>query len=277
MSLLSSRTDSQRKESLSYLTNAVASRPSNQPLPQPLGVLLPKLLPLILDANNGVRSQLLKLLQALPNDGIDTHAEQINLYIRAGMTHLAQDIRISSLELFDWAIATCGKELVECPGGWTKNLKTFQVALGWSTTSNNVTSASSGWSRSKNTSSLVGNKMATRFLTTLATFLELGLAEEPDRHDEVLALRRHCYPLHQTWIHQIPKRSHAYRHLNLFGPPRNEEDEMYGDLEARQEAFKKYQDAFENGLENAKKEGGEIGRAASKTAKVVSGGMKDAI
>ncbi|MCJ1329780.1 hypothetical protein MMC10_006460 [Thelotrema lepadinum] len=196
------------------------------------------------------------------------------LYIRAGMTHLAQDVRRSSLELFEWAIGTCGKDLVECPGGWTKTLKTFQTALGWSVMSSNASTKSS-WSHS--TSSLGGDKMASRFLTTLAAFLELGLAPEPDMHDEILAQRRACYPLHHTYIHQIPKRSHAYRHLNLFGPPRDEEEEMYGDVEARQEAFKKYQVAFENGIENAKRAGGEVGRAAAKIAKAISEGMKNAV
>ena len=272
MSTISSRSDSQRKESLSYLTTAVASRPADEPLPQPLGILLPKLLPLLLDANNGVRSQLLKLLQALPKEGMEAYADKMLLYIRAGMTHLALDIRRSSLESFDWAVATCGKELVECPGGWLKTLKTFLVMLGWAATSD----SSSSWSSIK-ASSLTGDKMAAKSLASLASFLELGLVEEQASREHELALRQAYFPLHQTWMHTIPKKSHAYRHLNLFGPPREEEDDIYGDVEARRGVFKKYQAAFEKGLDNAKRAGGDIGRAGAKTAKIISNTMKNAV
>ena len=50
LSLLTSRSDSQRRESLSYLTSAISG---SQKLPQPVSLLLPKLLPLTLDASNG--------------------------------------------------------------------------------------------------------------------------------------------------------------------------------------------------------------------------------
>jgi len=64
ISLLSSKSDVQRRESLAHLTTAIASRPVDVPLPQPVSLILPSVLPLFLDGSNAVRSQLLKLLRS---------------------------------------------------------------------------------------------------------------------------------------------------------------------------------------------------------------------
>ena len=41
LSLLSAKSDSQRRDSLAYLTTTISSRPVNSPLPQPVSVILP--------------------------------------------------------------------------------------------------------------------------------------------------------------------------------------------------------------------------------------------
>ena len=252
------------------MTATISSRSAADD-PIPLGMLLPKLLPLILDGSNGVRTQLLKLLQALPKDGVDYYADQILLYIRAGMTHLAVDIRRASLDVFDWAIETCGRELVECPGGWIKTLKTFLTMLGWS-----AADAPSAWSGGA-VSVANNERIMSKALGTLAAFLELGLVENKQSDYNEVELARVYFPLHHTWLHMIPNKSHAYRHLNLFGTPRDEEGEIYGDVEVRQESFKKYHAIIDKGLEGTKRAGGEIGRAGGKVYKVISEGMRDAI
>ena len=56
----------------------------DSPLPQPVSVILPALLPLILDASNNVRTQLLKLLRALPAADVEDHVAQLLPYVRAG-------------------------------------------------------------------------------------------------------------------------------------------------------------------------------------------------
>lgn len=56
----------------------------DSPLPQPVSVILPALLPLILDASNNVRTQLLKLLRALPTTDVEDHVAQLLPYVRAG-------------------------------------------------------------------------------------------------------------------------------------------------------------------------------------------------
>ncbi|KAI4147246.1 MAG: hypothetical protein LQ340_005639 [Diploschistes diacapsis] len=254
------------------MTTIISSQPVDQPFPVTPGYLLPKLLPLISDGSNGVRTQLVKLLQALPRDGIDFYSEQILLYTRAGMTHLAVDIRRCSLDVLDWAIEVCGKELVECPGGWVKMIKNFLAMLGWTSIDAN-SRWSSEWSLSNN------DRITAKTLGTLAAFLELGFVDEITTEQvarEEADLARKWFPLRQVWCHMIPTKSHAYRHLNLFGAPRDEESEIYGDVEARQQSFRKYRVAFEKGLEMVKRAGGEIGRAGARTAKVIAEGMKDA-
>lgn len=74
----------------------------------------------------------------------------------------------------------------------------------------------------------------------------------------------------------IPSRSNAFSHLNLFGPPRDEEGEMYIDREDRQRVYnQRFQSAVEKGTIDAKKEAGEAGRAAAILTRVLKQGMKD--
>ncbi len=73
----------------------------------------------------------------------------------------------------------------------------------------------------------------------------------------------------------LPKRSNAFAHLNLFGSPRDEESEMYVEREDRQRIFqKRYYAIVSSGVEAAKREGGEVGRAAAGVAKVLAEGME---
>ncbi len=105
---------------------------------------MPKLLPLTLDGSNGVRAQLLKLFKSLPQEDMKDHMEKLSLYIRAGLTHLAADIRSSALELLEWALEIGGEQLVSCPGGWVKTLKTLLTVLAWTDDATLV-----GWTSSR--------------------------------------------------------------------------------------------------------------------------------
>ena len=267
---MSSRTDSQRKDSLSYLTTAITTRPVNTPLQQPLGALLPKLLPLILDGSNGVRDQLLKLLIKLPTRDIEDHVDQILLYIRAGMTHLAADIRSSTMDILSWALESAGNETVSCAGGWVKTLKSYLAVLGWS---NEEQSAS--WSTNKVSFGKVGNegKAFVKNLNVLAVFLRAGLIKPPQPSEPPPSSR---FPLWHVSYHMLPSKSNCYAHLNLFGSPRDEDSEMYEDREDRQRIFhKRFFKAIERGIEAVRREGGELGRAAAAISKVMSEGMAD--
>ncbi|KAI9878154.1 MAG: rRNA processing protein [Pleopsidium flavum] len=268
LSLLTHRSDTQRRDSLSFLTSAITARGVNTSLPQPVSVILPTLLPLILDGSNGVRGQLIRLLRSLPAGEVEDHVDELLLYIRAGMTHLAADIRASAIELLDWLLEVAGQETVSCAGGWMKTMKCFLALLGWK-----IDDGTAKWSSSKASFGKAGSegKALVKNLAVLASFIRVGLLPCSEMIDEELASN---FPLWETYYHTLPKRSHCFAHLNLFGPPRDEESEMYEDHEERQRMFHaRFQKPVERGLETTKKEGGEVGRAAAVVFKVVSEGI----
>ncbi|KAL8799951.1 MAG: hypothetical protein Q9200_007401 [Gallowayella weberi] len=270
VSLLSSRTDSQRRESLSYLTTAITTRPTHAPLQQPAGVLLQKLVPLTLDPSNGVRTQLLKLLHALPPNDVADHIDKVLLWLPVGLTHLAADIRSSTLEMLVWALECAGDALVSCAGGWVKTLKSLVVMHGWP-----MESESGPWSSSKTSFGKLGEgKAMAKGLTTLASFLRAGLDE---RMEQEVQSTGWGWPLTNTEQHMISRRSNCFAYLGLFkAPGGDDESQLYEDREDRQRVFAwRFQKPIERGLEAAKKEGGEVGRAAASVQKAINEGMRD--
>jgi len=268
LSLLTHRSDAQRRDSLSFLTSAITARGVNASLPQPVSVILPTLLPLILDGSNGVRGQLIRLLRFLPAGEVEDHVDELLLYIRAGMTHLAADIRASTIEILDWLLEVAGQETVSCTGGWVKTLKCFLALLGWQNDD-----GTTKWSSSKVSFGKAGSegKALVQNLTVLASFLSVGLLPCSETIDEELASN---FPLWDTHYHALPRRSNCFAHLNLFGPPRDEEAEMYEDREERRRIFHtRFQKPVERGLEASRKEGGEVGRAAAVVARAVIEGI----
>ncbi|KAL8647982.1 MAG: hypothetical protein Q9226_006201 [Calogaya cf. arnoldii] len=272
VSLSTSRTDSQRRDSLSYLTTAIAAtRPTNAPLPQPVSVLLPKLLPLTLDISNGVRAQLLKLLRVLPPKDVEDHVGVISLWLRAGITNLAADIRSSTMDMLLWAVDCVGDALVSCAGGWVKILKALIVMQGWS-----MESGPQAWSSIKTTT--LGKpgsdgKALAKSINTMASFVKAGLHV---RQREQEQLPRWGWPLNNVEQHMISRRSNCFGYLNLFGPPPDEESQILEDRVDRQRVFaKKFQKPIELGLKALEHEGGEVGRGRSYLQNAVTDGMKD--
>ncbi|KAB8227870.1 rRNA processing protein [Aspergillus alliaceus] len=272
VSLLSSKSDSQRRDSLAHLTTAITSRPVTSPLPQPVSVILPTLLPLILDANTGVRTQLLKLFRALPPSDIQDHVPQLLPYIRAGMTHLAADIRVSAVETLSWLLSAAGTEVVSSAGGWIKTLNCFLSVLGWHT------EESAKWSASRASFGKSGAKglPMMKVMTVLAEFLDAGIGAPAEEKSGVDMLGSNAgvlgweFPLCSTGVHMIPDTAAPYAYLNLFGQPRDEEGEMYETWEDRYRVFaNRFLPAIQRGLENARQEGGELGRASSGASKVL--------
>lgn len=282
LSLLSSHSSSQRRDSLAYLTTATTSRPVDAPFPQPISLLLLKLNPLILDGSNSVRSQLLKFLGNLPSREISPHIGHTLLYIRAGLTHLAADIRSSATDLLLWAIGTCPSELVSCAGGWVKTLKCLLTVLHWhatsATPSKGAATGANAWSSSRApTLGKQGSegRLPVKTLNVLAAFLSAGLKDEYDTGAGGMYDHKWPIPLRFVEAHMLPNRSNAFAHLNLFGPPRDEESEMYVNQGERQRIFqKKFQAIVSSGVEVAKREGGEVGRAAAGVAKALAEGMQ---
>ncbi|KAF2655286.1 pre-rRNA-processing protein-like protein ipi1 [Lophiostoma macrostomum CBS 122681] len=269
LSLLNHKSDSQRRDSLAYLTTAIATNPPGSPLPQPSSVILPAVQRLILDGSNAVRQQLLKLFQSLPPAEIASHSDQLLLHTRAGMTHLATEIRIFALDVLEWLLVVAGDDVVGCAGGWVKMLKCFLNLLGWQ---NDVTG---NWSAPKSFGKAGGDaKVQVKQMNGLVSFLRAGLV--PSRGATPTTASGATFPLWQTTHHMLPERSYAFAHLNLFGAARDEEAEMYEDREDRQRVFHhRAEAAIIAGIDQSIKGGGELGRAAAQLRKVLQEGMAD--
>lgn len=292
----SSRSETQRRDSLAYLTKVLSTLPVNTPQPLPTAIILPKLLPLFLDGSSSVRSNLLKILRLLPAADIADHAEPVLLYLRAGITHLSSQISADALAGLEWALEVAQNDIVSCPGGWVKTLKCLLSMLGWSPNGTNGTATAAAgaggaakWSSASRGLMGEAGKTFPKKLSVLSKFLQAGLVDsdgdgddddemmmDGDGHNASAGTGRGNVLLRDLQIHMIPTRSDAYAHLNLFGAPRDEEGEMYLDRESRQRVFKNmFYDAIKKGVDDARKAGGESGRAAAMLNKVLVEGMKD--
>ncbi|KKK25101.1 hypothetical protein AOCH_003285 [Aspergillus ochraceoroseus] len=260
LSLLSSKSDAQRRDSIAHLTTSITARPVDSPLPQPVSMILPAVLPLILDANSGVRTQLLKLLRSLPESDVQDHVIQLLPYIRAGMTHLAADIRLSAIEILSWLLHVAGAEVVSSAGGWVKTLNCFLSLLGWHT------EASSKWTSISSASASATTKTS----TNRSTFGKAGAAGRPQVK---VAAAGGPFPIVQVQAQMIPRTAAPYLYLNLFGQPRDEEGEMYETREDRYRVFEsRFLAAVEKGVEGARQEGGEVGRASAGVRRALAEG-----
>lgn len=231
--------------------------------------ILTKLLPLITDGYTSVRGQLIKLFRALTPAEVGPHVEKALMYARAGMTHLSADIRSDTLNVMEWLLDVAGEEVVSCPGGWMKTLNSFSAMLGWNYSIGTAT-GSQGWTMASKATlgSTKGGTLQARGITILARFLQAGF--KPDTQT--------VYNPQSYWdnIYRLPKRPNPFAYLNLFGPARDEEGEMYPDRESRQRVFyARWNKSIAKGLSEAKQEGGTVGRAASLLDQALMVGMGD--
>ncbi|KAI9761586.1 MAG: rRNA processing protein [Geoglossum simile] len=284
VSLLTHHSSSHRRDSLAHLTSTICSLPVGSPLPQPLSTFLPKLLPLVLDASSSVRSQLLDLLKALPQEEAGTHTDRILLFVQSAMTHLAADIRADSTGFLAWVLDVAGEEVVSSSSGWVKTTKCFIALLGWGggvKTAGGVGRATFGKAGEE-------AKTIVKHLQVFSQFLTIGLIPPNDitgspsdamdtdlAHYQSLTSTNLLLPHPTTPQHLIPKISNCYAHLNLFtvATAGAEALEMTEDCGARRREFKLYVKIVDRGLEDGRKEGGLVGRAASAAQKLLAIGM----
>ncbi|KAL4940459.1 hypothetical protein BDV06DRAFT_224039 [Aspergillus oleicola] len=279
LSLLSSKSDSQRRDSLAHLTTSISSRPVDTPLPKPVSLILPSLYSLILDSNSGVRGNLLKLLKVLPEHDIIDH-------VGAFMP----------VEVLSWLISVGGDEVVSVAGGWVKTLNCFLSVLGWHLTGGNSkwttlstaagstgtgSGSSSGGSGSGGKASFgkagAKGRPQVRFLSVLGEFLDAGIGapvsiSDSDSDAEMDLTNQSNFPITSLPSHLIPSSiASPYIMLNIFGAPRDEEGEMYETREDRWRVFvsRGFLEAIEKGVEGARAEGGEVGRASVGVWKVL--------
>lgn len=262
VSLLSSRADSQRKESLAYLTSILQNEQHYDRLPISSKDLLDKVMPLLLDSSAGVRSEYLKIFQILPDQIVSDHIESILLFTRAGMTHLSIEVQRVAHDTLSHALSVAAKAIVSASGGWTKTLQSFEANLGFKDSS-----ANDGWSVNK-TGFKQDAKSVARTLQVLEKFLSAGL--QADFADKDSRNAADDFPLWQLGHHQIPTKSNPYGYLHLFGSPPDLESRQLDDKSERIEVFKeKFYPKFVKSLERAKTEGGDIGRAAGQMLKII--------
>lgn len=262
--MLSSRTDAQRKESLAYLTTVMSTKPVDLPLSLPIGSLLDKMCPLVLDGSNGVRNQLLKSFQSFQPTELQDHVSKILPFIRAGMTHLSRDIRLSTTDFLSWLLEVAGEELVSCPGGWVKTLESFVTLLGWK-----LSKDTGKWTSTK-TAFGSDTKMVVRVMQVLAHLLRVGFDVADNGVEALENSMVRAFPLWHTTEHSLPTKSSAYLYLDLFGTQQAEEIQILEDREDRIAVFNdRFRESISVGIEAAKQEGGELGRAAGLLTKSV--------
>ncbi|OCT55002.1 Pre-rRNA-processing protein ipi1 [Cladophialophora carrionii] len=256
VSLLNSRSDVQRKDALAHLTNYIAASSSEEALPITTSSLLGSIFPLILDGSSGVRNQLLKLLHALPQEDVRDHVSRALPYVRAGMTHLSRDVRATAIDFLSFLIRIAGTELVSCPGGWHQTLECFTTVLGWRSASSKA--------------SFAGDVRSTaRILNVLSDFLQAGLLTDKLSSSEPNSLVT-AFPLWRVETLLVPTKSSAYAHLNLFGPQAEDDSQILDEQEDRLQNFTRhFRDPVLAGIEAARKEGGELGRAAGLVVKTL--------
>ncbi len=262
---INAKSDNQRRDALAYITNQLSANPPNNPVGTS-GVLT-KLLPVLSDGSSSVRTQLLKLFRALPPAEIPPNVEKILMYVRAGMTHLSNDIRSDTLNALEWLLDVAGEETVSSPGGWLKTLNSFSSMLGWNPTVGSALS-NKGWtSASKATlGTKKGPEAQVRQIQVLANFLQTGFRPEAPVPYSPMAYWDNIY--------RLPGTPNPFAYLNLFGTPRDEDSEMYPDRISRQRVFDaKWRAAISTGMTEAKKEGGTVGRAAATLDRALSSGL----
>ena len=262
---INAKSDNQRRDALAYITNQLSANPPNNPVGTS-GVLT-KLLPVLSDGSSSVRTQLLKLFRALPPAEVPPNVEKILMYVRAGMTHLSNDIRGDTLNALEWLLDVAGEETVSSPGGWLKTLNSFSSMLGWNPTVGSALS-NKGWtSASKATlGTKKGPEAQVRQIQVLATFLQTGFRPEAPVPYSPMAYWDNIY--------RLPGTPNPFAYLNLFGTPRDEDSEMYPDRISRQRVFDaKWRAAISTGMTEAKKEGGTVGRAAATLDRALSSGL----
>lgn len=268
LSLIASRSDTQRRDALSYLAGQLSTTPPTNPVG--ISTLLQKLLPLMSDSSGPVRNQLLKLLRHLPADEVRPHVEKIMLYIRGTMTNISQEVKDDGLSYMEWLLDVAGEDVVSSPGCWVKPLRDFMSVLGWTVKTTPANTAKSGWTSAPRTT-FGAKKYGQSFprqMLILSKFLEMGFKlGEPTPWSP------------NDWfdnIGHVPRISDPFGYLGLFNPPRDEDGEIYRNREDRQDVFqKRFMAAIEEGVDMAKKEGGTAGRAAATLDQVLRDGMAD--
>ena len=230
--------------------------------------ILEKVNPLILDGSRSIREQQLKLYRTLPSEEVANHVSKVLTYVHIGMMHMAADIRSTSIDVLDWLVSIAGQEVVSSAGGWYQTLDRLIGILGWRKTTD-----TGNWTQSQISIAKPGadSKLRTKQMNTMVAFLETGFREPNEQGQSPGQVAARLFPLCDTDRHSIGTKTNPFGYLNLFGPTRHAENEIYDDVESRKRIFedKLYREVV-IGVQGAKKEGGDVGRVASTLDKLLN-------
>ena len=256
------RAETRKKEALSYLANQLSMKPPVNPVGT--ANILKKLLPLISYPSAPIRTELRKVFNALPKDNVETVIKQALLCIRAGLTNLSTEISNYAAETLDWLLDLAGDEVVNAPECWVKPLSDILLVIGWKRSK-----TKDGWSSASTSLTNLSPSAArarARHIAVLDKFLQIGFRPAESA----------LYNRQQYWdnLYRIPRTHNPFGYLNLYGAPRSAEKMPYNDPQERLQIFHKvlFED-ITNGMNDCKKEGGVIGRAASALEKTVNAAM----
>ncbi|GAM89616.1 hypothetical protein ANO11243_076550 [Dothideomycetidae sp. 11243] len=272
LSLLTSKSDSQRRDALASLTNALTAATATATA-QPAVTIILKCRPLLIDASRSVRSGALNLLRALPPSEVEAHASDILIYAHIGLTHMAADIRAAALDTLEWLLGTAGEGTVSCTGGWTGSLRRLTSVLGWTTVAAAADNKIKGWTTAARTK-IDDVKLRSRQIGALALLLDAGLQTDRRETQALNPAQACCFPLWDLSAHRMPTKPDPYAYLGLFAEPVNATPiEATQDAQnSRAEALKtRFEEGIQRGVAEARKEGGEIGRAARSVERALAG------
>lgn len=157
--------------------------------------------------------------------------------------------------------------------GWDLRQKTTTTSTNGNTGALPAGQWTSGTGVSGKPGSSIDGKLRAKQLTSLVLFLVTGLRTPPALSESEAQVSARLFPIcaHME-AHLLGTKSNPYGYLNLFGAPRDVEGEMYDDVEARKKVFRELlHETMAKGCHGAKKEGGEVGRAASAMDRVLQG------
>lgn len=115
-------------------------------------------------------------------------------------------------------------------------------------------------------------------MLVLTSFLRAGLTppNSATQQQRLQAEAQISFPLTQTYRHVIPNRSNPYAYLSLFGPPPDEDGASYEGFEERRDVFlRRFQAPVGRGLDWARKEQGEVGRAAKGLERILTDALPE--
>ena len=284
LALLNHKSDTQRKESLSYLTTALSSTTQ---LPLPASAILPKVQPLILDVSGAVRTQVIAFIEALPPPTLRENIDQLILYVHAALTHLSVRIRTSGLDVLSVLLNVVGQDVVACPGGWVRTLKYLMALISWpfsgpssSASAVGAKAPGAGWT-TIGTSNLRNmersdehDRTRAKQISVLTQLVETGFAPaHPDIAARQILTVTSSWPVVHWYENQLPCSVNPYGYLRLFddpNQPRDDEMARFEDRDERRDAWERYAErGVLLGVDRAKGEGGAVGRAVGKLEKVL--------